>query len=432
MKAGFYECDITPPLGEFIPGNAAKFLADDVTDKLHVRAVVIEQNGEIAAMVAADILNLPVEMHDIVTKRIYEYTGIDSFRVCITANHNHKGAPILDSALYGGFADKAYRDVFYRLTADCVTLAYKRLKEVKVKFGKKEVHGISFNRNYLFADGTLGTNMWKAEGIVGTLAGIDPDVSVITFEHEGKPIGSVINFACHQTCVKKRGYSGDFSCIMSKELKKLYGEDYVSLFMQGTCGDINQVDKDNFETTYAPERYIEMGKILAKAVTEAMESSEYTDGAVSVIKESISINTRTADDEYLMEEIPRLAKSNSMGLTRLRNLIAYNAAGVAPSFDLYIQGIKIGDDTCLYALPGEIYVNYGLDIKAKSPFKNNLVVELSNSNLGYIPTKEAFPEFNPKSDLYEPSLTVKSCLIPEAGQIMVDKALEIGDKLRKG
>lgn len=430
MRAGFYECDVTPPLGGFTPGNAAKKVAMDVNESLHVRAVVIEQDGEIAAMVAADILNVPKEMHDIVTKRIYEYTGIEPSRVCITANHNHRGAPVLDSALYGGHADSTYKDVFFRRAADCVTLAYKRLKEVKMKFGKQEVHGVSFNRDYVFEDGTMGTNMWKADGIVGTLAGIDPDLSVITFEHEGEPIGSIINFACHQACVWGDVYSGDYSSIMSKELKNVYGQDYVSLFVIGTCGDINHVDRKNFEATRNSWRYKEIGKILATAVTEAVASSEYTDGAVAVIKESIRINTRTADDEYLMREIPRLATSESMGLTRLRNLIAYNAAGVAPYFDLYVQGIKLGDDTCIYILPGEIYVNYGLDIKTRSKFKHNLVVELSNSQCGYVPTKEAFPEYNPKSDLYEPSLTTRSCLVPEAGQMLVEKALEIGEKLR--
>ena len=430
MRAGFYECDVTPPLGSFMPGNAANFVATDVDNKLHVRAGVIEHNGEVAAIVAADMLNIPKEMHDIVTKRIYEYTGIEPHRVCINALHNHKGAPVLDSALYGGFADSAYKDVFFRLTADCVTLAYKRLKDVKVKFGKKEIHGISFNRNFVFEDGTMGTNMWTAEGIVGTLAGIDPDLSVITFEHEGTPIGSIINFACHQDCVGFRYvYSGDYSSIMSEELKKIYGEDYVSLFVLGTCGDINHVDRTNMERSRG--RYKEMGKILADGVTEVIASSEYTNESVSVIKETIKINTRTADDEYLMKEIPHLLTSRSMGLTRVRNLIAYNAAGVPPFFELYVQGIKIGDDTCIYILPGEIYVNYGLEIKARSKFKNNLVLELSNSNCGYVPTKEAFPEYNPKSDLYEPSLTLKSCLVPEAGQMLVEKALDIGDKLRK-
>lgn len=430
MKAGFYECDVTPPLGGFMPGSGMNMVAMDVDRKLHVRAAVIEHNGEIAAIVAADILNIPKEMHDIVTKRIFEYTGIESHRVCISALHDHKGAPVLDNHLFGGFADSAYKDVFFRLTADCVTLAYKRLKDVKIKFGKKEVHGISFNRNFVFEDGTLGTNMWTAEGIVGTLAGIDPDLSVITFEHEGKPIGSIINFACHQDCVGlKHAYSGDYSSVMSKELQKVYGEDYVGLFVLGTCGDINHVDRNNLERSRG--RYKEMGKILAKSVTEVIASSEYTNEGVSVIKESIQINTRSADDEYLMKELPRLVASKSMGLTRLRNLVEYNAAGVAPFMELYVQGIKIGDDTCIYILPGEIYVNYGLDIKAKSRFKNNLVVELSNSQCGYIPTKEAFPEYNPKSDLYEPSLTLKSCLVPEAGQILVDKALDIGDRLRE-
>ena len=87
--------------------------------------------------------------------------------------------------------------------------------------------------------------------------------------------------------------------------------------------------------------------------------------------------------------------------------------------------IRIGD-VCILALPGEVYVAFGKAIKAGSPFKRNMVVENSNSYCGYIPTKEAFCE---NSDMYEITLCLHSCHVPEAGEILQTKALEIAHKL---
>ena len=77
------------------------------------------------------------------------------------------------------------------------------------------------------------------------------------------------------------------------------------------------------------------------------------------------------------------------------------------------------------AIAGEIFVKFGLRLKEESSIKNSIVIELSNSHLGYVPTPEAFGE---NCDLYEANVTYKS-IIPEGGDIMVDKLLELGGKL---
>lgn len=78
---------------------------------------------------------------------------------------------------------------------------------------------------------------------MGNLAGIDPQLPVLFFENAAEnPIGAVINFACHQTCMINTEFSGDYSSILAKELKKKYGQDFVYVFLNGTSGDINHID----------------------------------------------------------------------------------------------------------------------------------------------------------------------------------------------
>ena len=47
--------------------------------------------------------------------------------------------------------------------------------------------------------------------------------------------------------------------------------------------------------------------------------------------------------------------------------------------------IRIGDQA-IVTLPFETFVEIGLEIKEKSPFRHNLVIELANGSYGYLPT----------------------------------------------
>ena len=422
MRAAFYECDVTPPLGGFQWGHYKEAYAETVHTRLYAKAAVIEDGGEVAAIVAIDSCALPPEMHDIVTKRVFEYTGITPDKVCMTSNHTHSGAPVSDSPEIGCYADSAYKDVFFRLCADAIILAYQRLEEVEVTFSTSEVKGACFNRNYIRADGTYGTQ--PRPGSIGPLDGVDEELPVLMFEKDGKPIGAIISYALHQCLTKEsvRGYSGDYAAIMSDELKKKYGHEFVSLFAIGTAGDINHFDPnpDNSRHTYKT-----LGPILASSVIESQKNRVSVNGTVSAKKEFVRVPRRSADIKLAEEGLKY--RANLSNYAQLRNMLYYVSRKQPEYTDLAVQCIKIGD-TLIACLPGEVYVTYGKEIKEKSPYKHTFVIENCNTYCGYIPSKKAFdPE---KDHLYETSLCYHSCHVPEAGEMLVNAALKLADEIK--
>ena len=427
MRASFYESDITPPLGGYMWGYYRKQLAADVVDRLYARALVVEQDGTYAAFVTVDTCVIPPQMHQIVTDRITEYTGLKPESVCISSNHTHRGAPVFSSPEVNCFADASYTDVFFRLVADAVILAYLRLdeSEAKVRFGKTEVPGIAFNRDGILENGTYVTHIRGRENVNAVLGGKDESLSFMLFEKEGKPIGAIANFACHQDCtsgIYKRGYTGDYASVLAQKLKETYGHEFVTVFLLGTCGDINNSNHDS--SVIPPEnQYRLIGEQLAKALVETVPSAEKTEGKVAVIKEVIRIPRRIAEGDQVADLIGQYSKSASQ--MRLRNFLYYQVSNEAACTELYVQGIRIGQ-VCILALPGEVYVDIGLELKRRSPFAQTIVVENCNSYCGYIPTKKAFDDC---SDLYETSLCYHSCHVPEAGEMLTEKALEIGERL---
>ena len=84
---------------------------------------------------------------------------------------------------------------------------------------------------------------------------------------------------------------------------------------------------------------------------------------------------------------------------------------------LEINAFRLDEETVLVTLPGEPFVELGLQIKQLSPFNNTILFSLSNSSASYIPTIKAFEEGS-----YE---VVYSILAPGAGEMLVYYILDL-------
>ena len=89
---------------------------------------------------------------------------------------------------------------------------------------------------------------------------------------------------------------------------------------------------------------------------------------------------------------------------------------------LEVQAFRLNQETAIVTLPAEMFVELGLAIKAASPFKTTLVIELANDSLGYIPTKKAFAEGS-----YE---IVNSRVEPGTGEKLVEAAIGLLKELK--
>jgi hypothetical protein len=62
--------------------------------------------------------------------------------------------------------------------------------------------------------------------------------------------------------------------------------------------------------------------------------------------------------------------------------------------DVEVQVIALGDDVAWVSVQGEFFVELGMEIKRRSPFRQTIIVELANGTIGYIPTRRAFDDGN--------------------------------------
>lgn len=438
FEFGFYEKEITPPLGCNMPGYGNVRPGQDVLDRLYARAAVIKEGNEAVALISVDSCTVENELVDVIADRIREYTGIPRKNVVVAYTHTHTGTP-----RFGTEGDEnttrneeGYHIVMSKWVADCAILAYKRLKKCTIHYGVGQVEGISFCRDYYMKNSTPRTNPPRTSpDIIGPCGETDNDLPVLLAKDEaGNPMGAIISFACHLDCVGGEDYSGDYVSILAKELKKAYGEDFVTVFLQGCSGNINHFDVS--KETDAPDHYVMMGRKIAKeAITVAEAAQQLEQSGLRTAFEVLSIDRlevspeKIAEAEHAVATIKKIEgiKIAADGtapeqylLMMSKSLLAFlkNTPDVIP---IPVQVIAVGE-LKIYAFPTEIFSYFGKYVKQQDGGKC-IVATLCNASRGYVTTPDLHYD-----TIYE-SRPGATRMQKEAGQIMADKLLEMGKTL---
>lgn len=430
MKCGFYEKEITPPLGSDMPGGYCHRYAQGVKDRLFVKAAVFcDDSGEASACTALVIVDA-VEMHkhqiDAVIARASELTGIPVGAISVAATHTHYGIPCGDVI---STEDTAYMEVFCRLAADCVALAFQGLVSCKASCAVGDARGLSFVRDYRMKDGNVVTNAGKyKEDIVCPNGEPDPDLPAISFYAEdGSPIACLFSFACHQDCAGGPSYTGDYSSEVSRRMKARYGQDFVSIYLAGASGDINHLDFIHGIRL----NYLEMGEAFSKELIRMTDAPVFMSDTLRFSKESLTVKRRVASEErkakcrWIAESPKERRELYDMTGQNASLLLKYEEAfeGTPLEVELPIHVIRVGEAR-IFSLPGELYSVFGNALKDGCEGKKGLVCELSHMAAGYIPPKELFG-----TAAYPVQLCHGSYLEEEAGEKLVKRTLEISNTL---
>ena len=435
FKCAFYEKEITPPLGCHIPGYFNIRQGSDVKDRLMAKACVISDGKETVALIAIDACLLANEVRNVIAKRVSELCDIKEENVLVAAVHSHTGIPMINFAKDPEVAknQEGYFDIVPKLIADCAVLAYKRLEESDITYALGNVDGISFCRDYIMKSSTPRTNPGRLNPDIVEPAGpTDNELPVLFMKSkDGTPLGAIITFACHLDCVDGTEYSGDFPAEVSKQMKKLYGEDFVTVFYMGTAGDINHF---NVKTAGdAPDHYRKMGRKIAGEMVRVLSFAEpIEDSGVKCKYEIMKIDRTHIDEEKIAQAKHNVATikeikgiklaadgtaQDQYDLAMSKSLLAF-LENNPEQFDVPVHYIQIGD-VKFFGLPSEIFCHFGLMLKEKCGTDKRFVATLCNGSYGYVPTREMFYD-----TIYE-SKPGANKLNQEAGYMMVDKLLEM-------
>ena len=447
--AGAAQIDITPPLGTIIGVDFLSHYARFIHDPLYAKAIVLQNNATVTAIVVVDICIMDTNYMDAVKAEIHRQTGIDARHILLASNHNHASGAVV--GLLGGAADLTYRDRLFPQLVEAVVLAKSRLKPAKMASGAANVPDFVVCRRYIMQPGFVAenpvthqldqvkTNPFGAEHLIVKPAAVpDPELCFLALKGlDDQWIALLANYSLHYAAdwpddSITGDYFGEFARQMQSQLAA--GEDFVGIMSNGTSGDVNIWDfmnPDRLPTEHYAKTTL-IGTSLAQQVAAAIPALTWQENpSLGLAYDELDITLRKPSADEL-ERATRAFVDNDFDNLSLKKDVTqriYDREQVLlshypDSVTLAVQAIRIGE-LVIGALPGEFFAETGLRLKEANAPSPYFSICLANSYGGYIP-----PAHELDRGGYETWRARSSCMERDAEAIISAKLTDLIQKIQ--
>lgn len=434
VQVGTGTAIINPPLGTPMAGYYHARGCQGVADDLLAKAAVLDDGRTRVAFVVCDLISLPRTVVEAARRQIEQQTGIPAANIMLSATHTHTGPSLVRDSTRDepdGSTGNLAREYTQALPAHitrAVALALSNRAPAQVSFARETEHRLAFNRRFWMKDGTVGWNPGKRNpNIIRTVGPIDPELGLVFFESpQRQPLLAYVNFAMHPDTTGGTLASADYPGALARCLANYHGPEMLTLFANGTCGNLNHINVQWGGPQKGTNEANRLGTILAGAVLKAqMDLAPAMETTLRVRSQVVELPLAPVTEADLLaarEIVQRGPKAKFM-----EQVQAYKALDVekrqGQPFPVEVQVVTLGSDLAWVSLPGEVFVELGLSIKAASPFKQTQLVELANGSIGYIPNRSAYAEGN-----YE---VVSARCAAGSGERLVTAATTLLDELHR-
>lgn len=412
--AGAATSNITPPIGLPIVGGFTPAPSSHIHDELHARCVVLDNGEKRVAIVVLDLLGAARQMFDEAARLVEERTGITRDCLLMSATHTHSASSALSVNRYSLDEPLSeYQTFVARRIADGVARAINNLAPARIGWTVTEEPDQVFNRRWFMKEGTVPPNPFggidkvkmnppRGENLVKPAGPTDPEVSIISIQTpDGKPLALLANYSLHYVGgVGGSQISSDYYGVFCDRVQQLLDADrqdppFVAMMSNGTSGNINNIDFSKPATKSAGpySKIREVADDVAKVTVEALKGIEYQDWVPLDARFSdLKLEARKPTPELVTWAEGVLKNPRLIGGKTSVLQIAYAERtmllkDIPPHIDLPLQTVRIGD-VGICGSPCETFVETGLELKQKSPFKQTFTHSLAGGYFGYLPTPE--------------------------------------------
>jgi hypothetical protein len=302
--------------------------------------------------------------------------------------------------------------------------AHAHLSAARLSAAKGREDQLAFNRRFWTTEGNVVWNPRKLAPNVTRPAGpIDPEIGILFAEAATparQPLATFVNYAMHPDTVGGEMISADYPGVLARQLAAVKGAGMLTIFANGCCGNINHRNVAWNDPQKGPGEAHRCGLILAAAVSRALPGlAPITAASLRVSSQLVKIplpEITEADLVQARETLRQIKQSKTPLLDQVKCFQTFDVqARNGEPYEVEVQVIALGKDLAFVSLPGEIFVELGLAIKAASPFAHTYLIELANGAIGYIPNRTAYAEGN-----YE---AVSARCATGSGELLVESAL---------
>lgn len=457
LYLGWASRDMTPTRPILLDGQFASRVSTHVNDPLMVAALAIETRdgsgaGDCAILVSCDLVSVPDRTLQLIRDAAHErLPDLDAAKVVTNATHTHTG-PILREGRYpqpeGDVMTPAEGEALVvERAADAIVEAWEQRKPggLSWAFGHAVV---GHNRRAAYLDGSARMYGKTHQDDFDSIEGYEDHSMdmLFTWDDRSELTGVVVNLACPSQVTEGARYvSADFWHETRVELRKRLGADTHILTQCAAAGD----QSPHFLLYKGEEEYMrrrrgltereEIARRIAAAVEEALQGAREdirTDLACRHVVEPLDLPVRKiteqefaqAKEEYerLLAQREQSQEFTTSDYTRLMRakgvLTRCEAQETNPWFKMELHVIRLGD-IVLATNPFELFLDFGLRIKARSNAPQTFIVQLACGRGVYLPTEKAI-----KGGHYGAG-AADNLVGPEGGQVIVDRTVGVINRM---
>ncbi len=446
LHVGATTVDITPDRPVALAGQRHLRISQKPATPIQASVLAIESREGDAVLDQALIVSCDlVAIRDGVLEAVREKVaprlpGFDIRKLFLSATHTHT-APVMVEGRYelpddGSIMRPAeYTDWMTTRLADALVQAWEERAPGKVAWGQSQAV-LAQNRRPFYADGKAvmygSTNSGNFRGIE---AQEDHGVDVLYFwDAEDRLLATAINIPCPaQEVGGGTAIHADFWHPVRMALREKYGEDLHVLAWTGAGGDVTSgviIGRAAEERMRKLRGGISRLDALAARIVGAWE--EAYEGARHDIREEvpfthevrvIDLPFRKVTEEEHGAAVAEAAKfeDDPAQLWNYRwnqgvvERFEAQKAGVQKPYKMELHAIRLGD--CAIATNDfELYSDFGIQMKARSPGIQTFVIQLSGSG-GYLPTERAAGHGG------YGAVIQSSRIGPDGGQVLVEETV---------
>ncbi|MCC7492999.1 MAG: hypothetical protein IT204_11645 [Fimbriimonadaceae bacterium] len=394
LQVGAAQIDITPPLGCHLDGNLTDRVALNLHDPLYAKAIVWEQDGRRVGVVVCDLIIVTREMADEVKQRVQAAVGLPPEALLVTATHTHYGP-----AVYGALLtrrEESYVAWAPPRIADAVIQAVRSLQPAEVGWAVGSCASEVFNRRFRMRDGSVQTNAGVGNPkIVGANGPADPTFSLLVARTpEGRPLAALGNLALHYVGSANDDVSADYFGYFAAGLQRCAGAPFVAALTNGCFGDLNNIDVRRPRRAPHPYHHTRrVGEVVAgeawKLWNTLWEEDYHDDLPLAWALEQVPLTPRrpTAAQLSAARDYLATARPAADSWAYAYALDHLKMVDQPTQLSLPLQVLRIGE-VALAGLPGEVFAEVGLALKAASPYPVTMPIGLANDTVGYVAPDE--------------------------------------------
>jgi neutral ceramidase len=419
LYAGAARVKLDPPAGLAMLGYGNRVGRNaGVHDDLAAQALVLSDGANKLAIVGVDLLAIGIRLANNIRQRVAASTDISADSIMVCATHTHSApafnifaTPRADAKPAEG-RDLEWERALPAKIASAIVQANENLEPATLRAATAQF--------------TLGTNrrLIRPHRQVQTAANRSgpADSEVVAFgayRPNGAPLAFLMNYPCHGVvlCEDNLLYSRDWPGFAMDEIETAASANSsrpISIFIQGATGNIDPRSRGNFEVAE------DHGRTMGRAAFEALaQAPSITDAAIAARRIPLSLALKDLSAEMAVARNcaaqTKASLDNHRGgdgyqLKRLLDHHAQSLAALAALEAIEDQSRRdrrvdmdrrelatamtvaaIGN-LAIVGIPGELFVELGLAIKAIPNFARILVAGYCNDLIGYIPTRAAYAE----------------------------------------